>query len=149
MSKKIVTITKQGVRESISGNSQQLPSSAELKFQNTALIQDVLAVAQGATGTVSTEAFVQATGRSLVVLPASPTSGQRVLVAGSGAPGSAIGVSASHFIANPLSTEYAMDVSSSNYGFIRSFNFVSAGGGSAWLTEDNGGGAGTTGSYSF
>lgn len=150
MSKKIISITKEGVRESISGNAQALPSSAELRFDGAALVESVLDIAEATTGSVAGHSFVVLNGAGVVVLPANPTSGQKVTVY-SMAPVQA-GVSASH--AHNLGPTLGIGVTAiqsgtTSNGFMREFLFHSSSLiGPRWWSVD-GVGSGASGSYAF
>lgn len=150
MSKKIVKITKEGVRESISGNAQELPSSAEFQLDGASFVQDTLTVAQNATGTVTNESLVHAVAPCVVILPSNPTAGQKVTILNTGdIIGRPVGVSASHVFTGGNGGDLAIDVSgTSSTDAVRDFYFVSFGL-SAWVTGDQGGAAGLTGSYTF
>lgn len=151
MSKKIITCTSQGIRESISGGAQSIPSSAEFRLSGAALVENTTYVAAAATGTLTTETVAVTLGGGLIVLPASPTVGQRVTVFVSDAtPGTpATGVSASHTIGD--SGALGINLSSSNITIQRDFYFLSANGVQTWLTPSANadGPFGLTGTYTF
>ena len=147
MSKKIVKITKEGVRESISGNAQELPSSAQFKLEGVEFVQDVLSVVSEATGTVGSESLVFAISPAVVVFPENPTSGQKITVVATVGSGPSVGVSASHNV-DGLKKAIAFGPQNS-FSAVRSFYFIEFGGQTMWISGDQGGVGGLTGSYKF
>lgn len=149
MSKKIVTVTRQGVRESISGNAQELPSSAEFRVGEAVLVPPTTYVATSQTGTLTNESIVTVFGASVVALPEAPVVGQKVTLIGALTPGTAFGLTASHSInfLGPL----GINMSSSYENFSRDFTFVTNGNLSIWVTPVAlvDGPLGLTGTYTF
>ena len=147
MSKKIISVTSKGVRESVSGDSRALPTSAELKLE-TSKVESLLSVSSLQTGTLSSHSAVLAGTPSVVILPSEPTLGQRVTVLVGG--GQAMGISSSAYPINDT-TVYAIKLtpSSGQNGAVRDFFFIQVAGEDLWLTPGSGSVVGTTGSYTF
>lgn len=150
MSKKIIRCSKEGVRESISGNNQELPSSVEFQLDEAAFIENHLDVAVDATGTVVNHSLVSVRPPALVVLPARPTNGMKVTVFVGNSVTEPIGISASHSVtpAGDLGMNFSGSFAK------RDFHYTTA-----WGWNSGGQGAdtpdgivclgGLTGSYTF
>ncbi len=145
MAKRTVRIGNMGVVDLGTSNRTSVATSTEVIY-DAAVVENTLVVAANATGTMVNHPSALVVAPGLLILPANPVLGQKVVVGVVG--NAAFGVSASHTINN---ASLAVDLSASNTtaGMERTFRYLSAAGVTGWISLAEGGVAGTSGSYTF
>ncbi len=146
MSKKIIRVTNKGILQSILGEG--LPSSSEIRIES-AMVSPPLVVEASSTGTVKGESFVVANSPCVVTLPGVATPGQSVTIAAVMGP---IGVSASapSFVITNTGPVGGFDLAAASASTcLRQFFYIDTGSEGIWVSGDNGGAGGVTGSYTF
>lgn len=141
MAVRTITFGNTGVVDSGSADGRSRATETHIVIDG-AFMENVLIVAQASTGTIVDHTLALVDAPALVVLPASPTAGQKVTIMSVDGSTNAIGVTGSHNVNGAA----GKNISGAAYA-TRTFWFVNNTIG--WVGGATGGMGGTVGAFTF
>lgn len=140
MAVRTITFGNTGVVDSGSADGKATSTETHIVFGG-AIYENALFVTTATTGTVAGESIVFVDAPALVVLPASPTAGQKITIVSYDGTTNPIGVTGSHNINGAAGKNF-----SGSYA-VRDFYYVR--GATGWVCGATGGMGGTVGAFTF